>query len=153
MTAIPVNGYRFDGWSGNSTGQSANITMEMTCNKTLAANFVQVKYRVQTTVMPVAGGGIILEPSQPADGYNSGTVITLRANPDDGYAFTGWSGDISGQQNLYTLTMDDNKSITAAFEARRSNMAWLWMGVGVVVVLAGVMAVPYFILIKKKRIN
>lgn len=47
-------------------------------------------------------------------GYN----VTITANPDDGYVFDSWSGDIPSEflyTNPVTITMDSEKSITAHF--------------------------------------
>jgi uncharacterized repeat protein (TIGR02543 family) len=46
--------------------------------------------------------------------YTSGTTVTLTANPDAGYTFTGWSGDCSGTSTC-TLFMDADKIVTATF--------------------------------------
>ena len=48
------------------------------------------------------------EPDPPA-------TVTLRAVPDTGYVFVGWSGSCSGTSPSVTLTMDDNKTCTAQF--------------------------------------
>jgi uncharacterized repeat protein (TIGR02543 family) len=42
-------------------------------------------------------------------------VVTLTANPESGYQFSGWSGDLSGSANPTTITMNSNKSATATF--------------------------------------
>ena len=47
--------------------------------------------------------------------YESGTEITLTANPNEGYRFIGWSGDASGLTNTLILVMNDNINITANF--------------------------------------
>ncbi len=50
----------------------------------------------------------------PAGGsYSAGTVVTLTTTPDDGYAFSHWSGDLSGDQNPQQIIMDGNKSVVA----------------------------------------
>ncbi len=54
-------------------------------------------------------------PTLPGDRYEEGTVVSVTVVPNDGWAFTGWSGDASGTQKTITLTMDDNKAIVANF--------------------------------------
>lgn len=44
--------------------------------------------------------------------------ITLTAEPAEGYVFTGWSGDISGQQAEITLSLTEDMEITANFEKK-----------------------------------
>ena len=47
--------------------------------------------------------------------YSSGSVVTFTAVPTDGYAFDHWSGDMTGDVNPLTITMDSDKNITANF--------------------------------------
>jgi hypothetical protein len=58
-------------------------------------------------------GLISLNP--PGGTYPTGTVVTVTANPNLGYAFANWSGDIIGSVNPTNLTMNGNKSVTANF--------------------------------------
>lgn len=39
---------------------------------------------------------------------------------DEGYVFTGWSGDVSGTNLSITVTMNDNKNIVANFMLQSS---------------------------------
>jgi uncharacterized repeat protein (TIGR01451 family) len=50
--------------------------------------------------------------------YVHGTTVDLTATPDTGSAFAGWSGDCSSVLNAFPLTMDADKSCTAAFEPK-----------------------------------
>ena len=47
--------------------------------------------------------------------YTNGSIVTLTAIPDNGYAFTEWTGDASGSSTTLTLTADSAKTITASF--------------------------------------
>jgi hypothetical protein len=49
--------------------------------------------------------------------YSSGEQVTLTANANSGYAFTSWSGGVTGTTNPITVTMDGNKTVTASFAA------------------------------------
>ena len=53
----------------------------------------------------VSGGG----------SYDVGTLVTLRAVPDSGYAFSCWTGATNSTQNPLTVTADVAKSYTAVF--------------------------------------
>ena len=46
----------------------------------------------------------------------AGQTVTVNATPSDGYKFTGWSGDATGNENPLTLTVYSNTNITANFE-------------------------------------
>jgi hypothetical protein len=49
--------------------------------------------------------------------YTTGQPVVLTATPSNYFAFTAWSGSLGGSTNPVTITMDDNKTITATFAA------------------------------------
>ncbi len=53
----------------------------------------------------VSGGG----------GYNEGETATVTATPASGWEFGGWTGDLSGNTNPGSLTMNTDKTVTATF--------------------------------------
>lgn len=65
------------------------------------------------SVHTVGGGSVTKIPPQTL--YDSGSIVTLTAVPNDGYQFVGWSGDLTGSINPATLTMNADKSVTATF--------------------------------------
>jgi uncharacterized repeat protein (TIGR02543 family) len=68
-------------------------------------------YTLVTSVNPTGTGTI-----SPENGtYSPGTVVTLTATSNSGYAFTGWGGDCSGSVNTCNVLMDKNKTVTADF--------------------------------------
>jgi hypothetical protein len=75
------------------------------------------QYTLNTSVSP-AGAGTIT----PSGGkYDAGTEMTIVAEPASEYAFDKWSGDIpsdSGHLANITITIDDDKTITAYFKAQ-----------------------------------
>jgi len=72
------------------------------------------QYYLTTAVLPEGSGTITRDPAGPW--YSGGTVVTLTATPNAGYAFTNWSGDLSGTTNPEYLTMSGGpKSVTANF--------------------------------------
>jgi len=58
-------------------------------------------------------GSVVLDPA--GGNYDSATVVSLTANADSGYKFSGWIGDLSDSENPTTITMDGNKNLTALF--------------------------------------
>jgi pectate disaccharide-lyase len=116
LTATPAAGYNFTGWSGDVTGTSTSITVTMTANRTVTANFTNstgTTYTLTTTANPSAGGTITRSPN--ATTYAAGTVVTLTATPASGYTFSSWSGGASGTSATTTVTMNANTSVTANF--------------------------------------
>lgn len=116
VTAIPSAGYTFTNWTraGAPTvplSSSLSYQFNMAGNVDLVANFSQVQvFTVVVTANPLAGG-----TTTGAGVYASGTSATLRAIPNSGYSFTGWSGDATGSANPLTLSVNANKNITANF--------------------------------------
>jgi CHRD domain/Divergent InlB B-repeat domain len=47
--------------------------------------------------------------------FNAGSNVVLTATPGFSYAFTGWSGAVSGTNNPITVAMTANKSVTGNF--------------------------------------
>ncbi|MFC2141082.1 PKD domain-containing protein [Acidobacteriota bacterium] len=103
-----------DTWSGGmpdpfGTGSQADYLYSIYASYTPGGGPVQYTLTTNT----VGNGSITLNP--PGGTYNEGTVVTLTAVPDAGWQFDGWSGDLSGSTNPATITMNANKSVTAAF--------------------------------------
>jgi len=73
-----------------------------------------VTYTVTAAANPPEGGALSRNPNRA--NYAPGTLVNIMATPADGYKFTGWMGDAAGTANLLTLTMDDNKTLTANFQ-------------------------------------
>jgi uncharacterized repeat protein (TIGR02543 family) len=114
LTAVPASGWQFDGWSGDLTGTANPTTITMNADKTVTATFSEVIVPQYTlTVNTVGQGSVALNP--PGGTYNEGTVVTLTATPSSGWQFDNWSGDLSGTQNPITITMNDDKTVTANF--------------------------------------
>jgi uncharacterized repeat protein (TIGR01451 family) len=111
LTANPVAGWAFSGWSGDLSGSLNPTPITMTGNKVVTATFVQTNYTV--TVNSVGGGSVVKQPDQPT--YHYSDVITLTATPNAGWTFSDWSGDLIGIANPVTITIAGNRFITATF--------------------------------------
>jgi hypothetical protein len=86
----------------------------MDSDKNVTATFSEVIVNQYTlTVNTVGQGSVTLNP--PGGVYDEGTVVTLTAVPDSGWKFDNWSGDLSGTANPTTITVDDDKIVTAHF--------------------------------------
>jgi uncharacterized repeat protein (TIGR02543 family) len=110
LTATANTGWSFAGWSGDLTGSDNPATITMDEDKTVAAHFTQDEYTL--TVNVVGSGSVIPDPVGP---YHYGDVVELTAEADPDWEFSGWSGDLSGNTNPGSITMDGNKTITATF--------------------------------------
>ncbi len=110
LTATPTAGWRFANWSGDASGTTNSLTVNITGDKTITATFTQDTYTL--SVSTVGNGAVNLNDTGP---YPDGDVIELTATPDAGWTFHSWSGDISGSTNPTTLLMDGDKTVTATF--------------------------------------
>ncbi len=111
LTAVPVPGASFLGWSGALSGVTNPATLLVDGNNSVTANFTSV---YTLSVSTKGKGSVVLDP--PGGSYVAGTVVTLTAVPGSGFTFRGWSGALSGLANPTTLVMDGNKSVTATFK-------------------------------------
>jgi uncharacterized repeat protein (TIGR02543 family) len=121
LTAAPASGYHFVNWTGD-VGTIANVnvattTITMNGDYSIAANFVAV---YDLTISSTAGGSV----TTPGEGtfiYDTGTVVSLVANPLSGYYFVNWTGDVGTVANVNTasttITMNGDYSIAANFVA------------------------------------
>lgn len=75
-------------------------------------------FALATSSSPAGAGIITAEPPPDCNGgtqYTDGTIVTLTAIPNSGYAFRLWSGDASASQNPLPLNMNGNRTIVAVF--------------------------------------
>jgi uncharacterized repeat protein (TIGR02543 family) len=77
----------------------------------VAEHDLPASWLVKTSVS--GSGSITRDPDLPR--YPSGTNLTLTAVSNPGFAFTGWSGDVSGTNNPITVTVNSDKTVTARF--------------------------------------
>jgi len=108
-------GYIFSDWSGSLVSTQNPVTITMDENKVIIANFSQnfINYTLTVNINPEGSGIVRMEPSGGV--YTAGTQVTLTAEGYGLYEFSFWSGDLTGSQNPVTITMDNNKIITANF--------------------------------------
>jgi len=102
--------YVFSSWSDGGA-QSHTVTVP-SASTTYTANFT-TQYSLITAVNPTGGGTV--SPSG-TNWYNSGDSVPVSAIATSGYAFIGWSGDLSGATNPTPLFVNGPKSITVNFE-------------------------------------
>ncbi|MCS7231217.1 MAG: InlB B-repeat-containing protein [Elusimicrobiota bacterium] len=122
LTAQANPGYVFSSWGGDATGTSSSITIIMNSNKTVTANFTQTggggtTYTLLVSIEPSGAGTVSLNPAGGI--YAAGTSVLIQANPNPGWKFDGWSGNLSGSQNPTTIIMNSNKVVTANFSQQQ----------------------------------
>ncbi len=113
VTAESHEGWYFDGWSGDLEGAERKVTVMMDSDKELTAHFGELGY--YELDLDIDGDGVV-EVIPDQEEYIEGTEVTLKANPDEGWYFSGWSGDLEGSERKVTIMMDSDKELTAHFE-------------------------------------
>ncbi|MCE5252339.1 InlB B-repeat-containing protein [bacterium] len=112
VTAVPANGYRFTGWTGDYTGSDNPLTLSnVTSDMTVFANFSNV----WTVTFSSSGGGTLTgNTTQTVTNGSNCSMVT--AVPSNGYRFTGWSGSYNGTDNPLTISnVTSDLTITANF--------------------------------------
>lgn len=110
LGTIPAAGYRFGSWSGDASGTALSISIIMDGDKTITANFVPLQ-----TLTIQSGAGGTTNPVPGSYPYDRGGSVTVRAVPDEGYRFSGWSGDASSTVTPFIFTLDRDMTIKANF--------------------------------------
>ncbi len=59
------------------------------------------------------GGSVSVNPTGTS--FASGTAVKLKATPQTGFVFTGWTGGVTGSKDTITVVMNANMNITAGF--------------------------------------
>jgi len=115
LIATPNEGYEFVDWTDNGVQVSTSASYSFTADadRTLLANFKLKTYKLTTIVF--GQGTVGKTPDNEI--YSYGDVVQLTANPEQGWYFTGWSGDISGSVNPAIIIMEKNKTVGATFAA------------------------------------
>ena len=91
---------------------------------------VSVQDLFTLTVNIVGDGNVQLAP--PGGSYSDGTVVNVVAVADAGWSFAGWSGDLTSSDIAESITMDENKAITATFTQDTYTLTVDTVGEGIV---------------------
>ena len=119
LTAQPSSDYVFSSWSEDCESNNASITVTMDSDKQCTVIFTG---RHKLSVQKQGDGTITSEPAGINCGtdceeeFNASTQVKLTAQANNGFAFTKWADDCSGQNASIMVTMDRAKNCTANFE-------------------------------------
>lgn len=118
VTATPSIGYAFAGWydnffGGNLYSNQPEYTFTVKQDRTLVARFVQRNYTVTTNCQPSLGGTVTGNQGS----YPAGSMVTLTATANSGYAFSGWmeNGVIVCNNPVYSFQALANRHLAATF--------------------------------------
>jgi hypothetical protein len=116
--------YHFVGWTGDVTAignpQAASTNITMYDSYSVTANFELDAGWYSLTISSTSGGSVT-KPGQGTFLYQGGNIVDLTAQPDEGYEFVKWTGDVDSIADVNaartTIIMNGSYSITANFES------------------------------------
>jgi uncharacterized repeat protein (TIGR02543 family) len=113
IAAFPEEHWQFDCWKGDVTNSESSVTtLVADSDKAVTANFSPIVHSIS---FEIEGSGFI-EPGTGAYEYNEGDVIDIKAIPDDGWQFDGWTGGVSDPQSADTsIVVNADHTFTAKF--------------------------------------
>jgi uncharacterized repeat protein (TIGR02543 family) len=126
LTGNADPGWSFSHWSGDLSGSDNPGSLTITGDTNVTATFTQDEYTL--TVNTSGSGSVTGSPDQAT--YHYGDVVELTGNADPGWSFSHWSGDLTGSDNPKSITMDDNKTVTANFDQIEYDLTVIIVGDG-----------------------
>jgi uncharacterized repeat protein (TIGR02543 family) len=121
LTATPLPGYTFSGWSGDLSGSQNPATLIMDGNKSVTATFAPTQYSLTVNSSGDGAGSVTSNPNQAS--YPYGQIVQLTAAAQPGSTFTGWTGAVTSSVNPLSIFMDGNKTVTANFAKDKYTLA------------------------------
>ena len=123
LVAEPGEHYRFVEWTGDvgtiADVYAASTNITMNDSSSITANF-ELEPGWYSLTISSTEGGLVTEPGEGTFIHAASTVVDLVAQPDQGYQFVKWTGDVSTIADVYAaatnITINDSYSITANFE-------------------------------------
>lgn len=141
LTASPVGGSKFQGWTGACAGQTCDLTMDQDASVTAIFQPEDLGHTLSVSKDGKGGGTVESQPAGVQCGsfcdvwFLRGTPVILSAAANSGSSFGGWSGSCSGTGACFVV-MDEDESVTASFTATPDETALVHMLSGVAASLA-----------------
>ena len=126
LTAVADLGWSFSKWEGDVTGSVNPAVVIIDETPAVTATFTQDQYTL--TVTPSGSGSVSKNPDKAT--YTYGEIVQLTANPQTGWSFSVWGGDLSGSVNPTDIVMNGNKAVTATFTINSYTLSVGYAGTG-----------------------
>ena len=111
ITAFSENGWEFNKWSGDASSSENPLTILFDEDKKITAEFMEQLFSIN--ISKIGFGNVEINPNK--ENYKFNENIELLAIPDEGYVFSKWGGDISGDVNPKELRITNSCCIIANF--------------------------------------
>jgi hypothetical protein len=115
---VPPVGTYFSAWTSDASGTNNPLSHVVTNPNQNISYQLGALSGGQFALTVVENGRGRVEISPRTYRFNSGSLVTLTAEPDAGQDFIGWSGSANGFSNQVVVTMDQSKVINASFTKR-----------------------------------
>ncbi len=124
LTATPADGWQFDHWEGDITGNSNPAILIINGEKNIKAIFTQIPANSVLFQGAISGNGnVSINPVGTPFGFNTwiystGSTITLTATEQLGWMFDGWytaNSNLISNQKVIQLTLTSDTFIIAKF--------------------------------------
>lgn len=109
LAATPDSGWHFVRWEGDVSGATSPTALVMTAPHTVTAVFAIDQH---TLTADVSGSGSVTG----AGTYDHGTAVELHASAAPRWVFDHWTGDLAGNANPATITVNGDTTLTAVFQ-------------------------------------
>lgn len=120
LTATPAEGWNFAGWSGALSGATTPATLSFDVGTVVTATFTSDQAPEYTLTVNALNGTVNVSPQKAT--YQPGETVKLTAVANEGFAFSNWSGDVTGTANPIDFTITENSVVTATFTTVESGM-------------------------------
>ena len=111
LTAVSDEGWEFVEWQGDIESRQNPVQLFMDSDKTIRAVFEPIEYELNISLN--GSGNVIQSPDNETYLFNE--EVELTAEAASGWEFSGWSGDLEGDENPAAIRMTSDKNITANF--------------------------------------
>ena len=120
IEAISDSGWGFTNWTGDYAGSTNPTTVNISSDKNITANFSQnCDYSLTVNINPSGSGTVTKNPDKA--NYCPNEQVSLTANPNSGNNFSSWGGVDSNSETTASITMNDNRTVTANFNQQTLN--------------------------------
>lgn len=113
LTAVPEEGWRFDGWTGASESDESVVELTITQDTEITATFVRREYELS---IDIQGNGTVDEEVVTARSYPFQTIVRLTAQPATGWKFVRWEDAVESTENPVEVTVNQETNVVAIFE-------------------------------------
>jgi len=115
VTAKRAANWAFSHWEGDIQGTENPVQVVIDGNKDITAVFTEKPNSDEVSLAVHINGQGRVQLNPPGGIYNRDDTVAVSAQPDSGWVFDRWSGDLTGSAIRDTMILEESKSITAEF--------------------------------------